>query len=95
MDNSKRPGQVYPTSGTSLPYLLLNSLHASILILYLHCFFSFCGGSQCLYNKWRGILRLGSESRGLLGWGSLKEQVSLSRRKVPIFSPWILAYSGP
>jgi len=37
----------------------------------------------CLYNKWRGISRLGSYSRGLWGWGSLKEQVSLTKSKVP------------
>nr|XP_024392964.1 E3 ubiquitin-protein ligase SPL2-like isoform X1 [Physcomitrium patens]XP_024392965.1 E3 ubiquitin-protein ligase SPL2-like isoform X1 [Physcomitrium patens]XP_024392966.1 E3 ubiquitin-protein ligase SPL2-like isoform X1 [Physcomitrium patens]XP_024392967.1 E3 ubiquitin-protein ligase SPL2-like isoform X1 [Physcomitrium patens]XP_024392968.1 E3 ubiquitin-protein ligase SPL2-like isoform X1 [Physcomitrium patens] len=37
----------------------------------------------CLYNQWRGILRLGSYTRALLGSDSLKDQVLLSRRKVP------------
>ncbi|CAM6110754.1 unnamed protein product [Calypogeia fissa] len=38
---------------------------------------------MCLYNEWRGIFGWECEWKGLLGWGSLKEQVTISRRKVP------------
>ncbi|CAM6094372.1 unnamed protein product [Calypogeia fissa] len=37
----------------------------------------------CFYNEWRGIFGWGCKWKGLLGWGSLKEQVAISRRKVP------------
>lgn len=37
----------------------------------------------CLYNEWRGLFGWSSDLRGLLGWGSLKEQVTMSIRKVP------------
>ncbi|KAH7294994.1 hypothetical protein KP509_27G027900 [Ceratopteris richardii] len=37
----------------------------------------------CLYNEWRGLLGFSSDLRGLLGWGSLKEQVTASIQKVP------------
>lgn len=37
----------------------------------------------CLYNEWRGLFGWSSDWRGLLGWGSLKEQVTVSMRKVP------------
>jgi hypothetical protein len=82
MDNTKRPGEVYSSNGT-----LSTPLYPSLSDpdTFSHCCDSVCGGSQCLYNKWRGFLRLGSDTRALLGWGSLKDQVSLSRRKVIIF----------
>lgn len=56
------------------------------LIFFASLQFFACVGTQCLYNKWRGISRLGSYSRGLWGWGSLKEQVALTKSKVLIFA---------
>jgi E3 ubiquitin-protein ligase MUL1 len=40
----------------------------------------------CLYNEWRGIFGWSYEWRAILGWGSRKEQVTVSRRKLFIFS---------
>lgn len=67
-----------------LPLIFLYSLSLT-MILFRIAAIPICDGSQCLYNQWRGILRLGSYTRALLGSDSLKDQVLLSRRKVIIF----------
>ncbi|KAH8955747.1 hypothetical protein BDL97_07G002800 [Sphagnum fallax] len=40
----------------------------------------------CLCNEWRGIFGGSYQWRAILGWGSLKEQLTVLRRKVFIFS---------